>query len=37
MMFAASLSYIAFTMLRHIPSILSCLIAFIMKWCLILL
>jgi hypothetical protein len=33
MMLAIGLSYMAFTMLRYIPSIPSFLRAFIMKWC----
>jgi hypothetical protein len=33
MMLAISLSYIAFTMSRYIPSIPSFLTDFIMKWC----
>jgi hypothetical protein len=33
MMLAVSLSYIAFIMLRYIPSIPSFLRALIMKWC----
>jgi hypothetical protein len=33
MMLANSLSYIAFIILRYIPSIPSFLRAFIMKWC----
>jgi hypothetical protein len=37
MMLAVGLSYIAFTILRYIPSIPSFLRAFIMKWCWILL
>jgi hypothetical protein len=36
MMLALDLSYMAFTMLRCIPSILRFLRAFIMKWCWIL-
>jgi hypothetical protein len=35
-MLAVSLSYIAFVMLRYIPSVPSFLRAFIMKWCWIL-
>jgi hypothetical protein len=33
MMFAIDLPYIAFIMLRYIPSIPSFLSTFIMKWC----
>jgi hypothetical protein len=33
MMLALGLSYIAFIMLRYIPSIPSFISAFIMKWC----
>jgi hypothetical protein len=33
MMLAIGLSYIAFTMLRYIPSSPSYLRVFIMKWC----
>jgi hypothetical protein len=33
MILAIGLSYIAFIMLRYIPSIPSFLRAFIMKWC----
>jgi hypothetical protein len=33
MMLTIGLSYIAYIMFRYIPSILSFLRAFIMKWC----
>jgi hypothetical protein len=36
MTLAVGLSYMAFTMLRYIPSIPSFLRSFIMKWCWIL-
>jgi hypothetical protein len=36
MMLAVGLSYIAFIMLRYIPSVTSLLRAFLMKWCWIL-